>query len=182
MQKRHHAFPPSWPRIWLMTDERLGDGLIDTVRALPKGSGIIFRHYATGDAARRDLFCDVRRLARKNRHMLLLADTPQRAVAWKSDGSHGRHRGAITAPVHSVRELRAAQRAGARLVLISPVFPTRSHPGQKAIGRRGLFNLARLSDKPVIALGGMTQARFKVLQRTGIYGWAAIDGLTAKRA
>ena len=82
MPKRHRPSTQALPRIWLMTDERLGAGLIDAVRALPKGSGIIFRHYATGDVARRDLFRAVRRLARKNRHMLLLADTAQHARAW----------------------------------------------------------------------------------------------------
>lgn len=182
MRKRHRLPNQCLPHIWLMTDERLGDGLFDAVRALPKGSGIIFRHYATADAARRGLFRAIQRIARKNRHMLLLADTHQRGLAWRADGTHGRHRSATTAPVHSVRELRIAQKAQARVHFISPVYPTRSHPGQKTMGTRGLLNLARQSDKPVIALGGMTRARFKALRRTKIYGWAAIDGLARRSA
>ena len=30
----------SWPRIWLMTDERMGDSLWDAVARLPDGAGI----------------------------------------------------------------------------------------------------------------------------------------------
>jgi thiamine monophosphate synthase len=39
-----------------------------------------------------------------------------------------------TAPAHDRRELIAAKRAGAHLVLLSPVFATRSHPGQNSLG------------------------------------------------
>jgi thiamine-phosphate pyrophosphorylase len=164
-----------------MTDERLGDGLIDAVRALPKGSGIVFRHYATPAKERRALFRATQVIARRNGHRLLLAGPARLAQVWGADGSHGRLRGAVTAPVHSLQEIRAAERAGAQLLLVSPIFATRSHPGQSGMGARRLANLVRQAKQPVIALGGMTQARFKALRRTGIYGWAAIDGLTVKR-
>ncbi|MFM5914590.1 MAG: thiamine phosphate synthase [Chakrabartia godavariana] len=182
MRKRHHAFCPFGPRIWLMTDERLGDDLIDAVRALPPGSGIIFRHYATPPKARRALFKQVKAAARRHRHTLLLAGRPAQARAWGADGTHGRHRGSMTAPVHSLRELRQAERLGARLLFVSPVFATRSHPRAKGIGRLGLMQLAHQTRRPVIALGGMTNARFRALRQSGIYGWAAIDGLTVRRA
>lgn len=77
--------------------------------------------------------------------------------------------------------MRAAERAGAELLLVSPVFATNSHPGKIGIGARRLANFVRQAKAPVIALGGMTRARFKALRGTGIYGWAAIDGLTVKR-
>jgi thiamine-phosphate pyrophosphorylase len=178
MPKRHCPSTQALPRIWLMTDERLGAGLIDAVRALPRGSGIIFRHYATPETERRALFHSVQATARRNGHVLLLAGPVRLARSWGADGSHGRHKGAMTAPVHSLLEMRAAERAGARLLFVSPIFATRSHPGQKGMGPRRLANFTRLAKQPVIALGGMTCARFKALKRNGIYGWAAIDGLT----
>ena len=164
-----------------MTDERLGVGLIDAVRALPKGSGIIFRHYATPETERRALFQSLQAIARRNGHVLLLAGPVRLARYWGADGSHGRHRSAVTAPVHSLREMRAAERAGAQLLFVSPVFATRSHPGKTGIGTRRLANFVRQANQPVIALGGMTRARFKTLRQTGVYGWAAIDGLTVGR-
>ncbi len=164
-----------------MTDERLGAGLMDAVLGLPKGSGIIFRHYATPETERRALFKSLQVIARRNGHVLLLAGPARLAQGWGADGSHGRHRGAVTAPVHSLREMRAAERAGAQLLFVSPIFATRSHPGQSGKGPLHLASLTRQAKQPVIALGGMTRARFKALRQTGIYGWAAIDGLTVRR-
>jgi len=181
MPKRHCPSTQALPRIWLMTDERFGAGLMDAVQALPKGSGIIFRHYATPETERRALFQSIQAIARRNGHVLLLAGPMRLARSWGAEGSHGRHRGAVTAPVHSFMEMRAAERAGAQLLFVSPIFATRSHPGQKGMGTRRLSNFVRQAKPPVIALGGMTRARFKALRQTGVYGWAAIDGLTVKR-
>ena len=73
-------------------------------------------------------------------------------------------------------------RLGARLLFVSPIFATRSHVGAKGIGRRGLARLVHQTDRPVIALGGMTRARFKALRGMGVCGWAAIDGLSVEQA
>jgi thiamine-phosphate pyrophosphorylase len=78
MSKRHSSLP----RIWLMTDERLGDALFAAIQALPRGSGIVFRHYATPAVQRRQLFDQVRRLARTRRLMVILAGPPHQAQAW----------------------------------------------------------------------------------------------------
>ena len=43
-----------------MTDERLGDGLLDAVARLPEGTGVVFRHYSLAESARRALFDRVR--------------------------------------------------------------------------------------------------------------------------
>lgn len=176
MPKRHHPLP----QLWLMTDERLGDALWPAIRALPCGAGIIFRHYATPPTARRALFRKVRALARKRGLMLLLAGCTGVARAWGADGSHGRHSGALTAPVHSIPEMRAAERRGAKLVFVSPVFPTRSHPGAPTLGRVRFLQMCQHSRMPVIALGGMTEKRFAGLKHAKVYGWAAIDGLSVR--
>ncbi|WP_409668536.1 thiamine phosphate synthase [Blastomonas sp.] len=70
---------------------------------------------------------------------------------------------------------------GSTLALISPVFPTRSHPGDKTLGAARFAALARLSRLPVIPLGGMTRRRARQIAAT-INGWAAIDGLSASQA
>jgi thiamine-phosphate pyrophosphorylase len=167
------------PRLWLMTDERLGDRLFDAIDRLPRRSGIVFRHYSLADADRRALFDRVRRVARRRAMVLLLAGSAATAQAWGADGSHGRGRGRRgglrSAPVHDAAELRAAERAGADLLFLSPVFPTRSHPNVEPLGEPGFARLARMTDLPVIALGGMDAVRGRRLQARGAYGWAAID-------
>jgi thiamine-phosphate pyrophosphorylase len=162
-----------------MTDERLGEGLAAAAGRLPPGAGIVFRHYSLGATERRRLFETIRRLADERGLTLLLAGEAGEAAAWGADGSHGRGPGAgfRTAPAHDLREIRAAEKAGAALVFLSPVFATRSHPGVPLLGADGFAALARQARLPVIALGGMNEARFARL--SGAYGWAGIDAWTA---
>ncbi|HWI84704.1 MAG TPA: thiamine phosphate synthase [Sphingomonas sp.] len=163
-----------------MTDERMADGLWCALARLPRGSGVVFRHYATDD--RRALFDRVRRIARKRRLLLLLAGTPREAIAWRADGAHGRslHVRAArplvrTASVHQAGEVRSSC---ADAMFVSPVFATRSHPGGRSLGILRFGLIAQAAVGPVIALGGMNTRRFRRLARLGAYGWAAVDALS----
>jgi thiamine-phosphate pyrophosphorylase len=170
MFRRH---PP--PRVWLMTDERLGDGLFEAIGRLPAGAGIVFRHYSLPEKERRALFDQAKAVSRPRGLKLLLAGPSAQARAWGADGSHGRGRGAgfRSAPAHNLREIRAAERAGANLLFLSPVYTTRSHAGGGRLGSARFTLLARQTELPVVALGGMTRQRAERLR--GAYGWAAID-------
>jgi len=165
------------PRLWLMTDERLGDGLLPAVERLPRGAGIVFRHYSLPEPERRALFDRVKKAARRRRHLLLLAGPDWQARSWGADGSHGRRRGRglRSAPVHSLREIRVAERAGAALLFLSPLHATRSHPDAEPLGHVRFAALARRTRLPVIALGGMDAEKALALQQLGAYGWAGID-------
>ena len=176
MKPRH----PRLPTLWLMTDERQGEGLWEALARLPRGSGVVFRHYGLEKVARRDLFERVRRIARRRRLMLVVAGEPQ---GLRGDGVHNRQkrRGLRTASAHSIPEMVAAERAGADLAFVSPVFATRSHPGAKPLGRVRFGLLTRSARAPVIALGGMTPRRARSLAAFGIYGWAAIDAWAVVR-
>jgi thiamine-phosphate pyrophosphorylase len=157
-----------------MTDERLGDRLLPAVAGLPVDAGIVFRQYSLAEAERRALFDSVRAA---HDGLLLLAGPSEQAAAWGADGSHGRGRGhgLRSAPAHNYGEIRAAERAGAALIFLSPVHPTRSHPGGPALGLARFAWLARRTPLPVVALGGMNAARGKRLASFGAYGWAGID-------
>lgn len=158
-----------------MTDERLGERLFDAIDRLPADGGIVFRHYSLPEGERRALFDRVKAAA--GGRLLLLAGDAKQAALWGADGSHGRGRGGAlrSAPVHSHAEIRAAERAGAALLFLSPVFATRSHPGARILGIARFAWLARRTTLPVIALGGMDARRGKRLASFGAYGWAAID-------
>lgn len=174
MHRRHPL-----PRLWLMTDERMGERLWDALEQLPAGSGVIFRHYALPLAERRTLFARVARVARRRRLVLLRAGSSR--IGPGEAGTHGtnrREQGLFTRPAHSRREAIAAIRAGADAVFVSPVFATRSHPGARALGRTRFGLLARELGTPVIALGGMDARRAASLRRIGVHGWAAIDAWT----
>ena len=165
-----HPLPP----LWLVTDERQ-DGVLAAAERLPRGSGILFRHYRTAPAERRALFRAVRSIARRRGHRLLLADRRATAAAWGADGWHGSGRGAHSRSVHDLAELRRAEREGVRMVFVSPVYPTRSHPGACVLGVRCFAALVRSTHLPAIALGGVTWGNAAPLLAAGAYGWAGID-------
>lgn len=184
---------PALPRLWLMTDERLSEAaLLRAVERLPRGSAIILRHYRLPPPARRALFERLRRRATRRGLLLLLAGDARTARLWGADGHHGpapagpMHRGSRrhwlrSAPAHNHRERRAAERAGADVILLSPLFPTRSHPGARPLGPARFAALARTAHVPVIALGGIYPRHDALVRRLGAWGYAAIDGLTARQ-
>ena len=151
----------------------MGDALWPALARLPRGAGVIFRHY--GVPGRRALFERVRRIARARGLVLVLAGTPRAARGWRADGVHGGaagHARIRTMGAHNAKELVRAWQRGADCVLLSPVFATRSHAGAAGLGRVRFGLLARQSRVPVVALGGMDARRMRGL---AAYGWAGID-------
>lgn len=183
MTRRHRK---KLPTIWLMTDERVADvALLAAAMGLPRGkAGIVFRHYRTEPAARRRLFASLRAIARRRRLVLMLAGDARLAGAWGADGWHGPAVQRAVRPLlhsmaaHDARELHRFVQASADLVFLSPLFPTRSHPGARALGAVRFAALARTTDRPVMALGGVRRVHRRGLAGIGAAGWAAIDGLT----
>lgn len=147
----------SIPTRWLVADSRLGDRLWPAVERLPRGSGILFlfRDLPKRDRAR--LEARLRRVAR--RRGFVVADE----VAGEA------------ARVHDAKELRQAGLANVPLLFLSPLYPTRSHPGREPLRRMRAASLLQLAEVPVIALGGMTERRFARVAPLGFHGWAGID-------
>lgn len=173
--KRHSPLPA----LWLISDARNDAVLEAALKRLPRGSGLVFRHYHLLPAERRDRFRALLRIARQRGHCAVLAGTPRAARGWGADGAYGSPEALARGPaglrlvtVHSLRELARARRADA--VLISPVFPTRSHPGASALGPVRFRLIAARSPVSAVALGGMTARRARGLGTA----WAAIDGLS----
>jgi len=185
--------------LWLLSDERMGVPLARLAVELPPGSGIVLRHDTLPDAERWRLLRRLKRIAAGRRLVVILAGTPARAQRWGADGVHLRqHQVAqaraarranllLTMPVHDAAEAGAARRAAARAVFISPLHPTRSHPGAPALGTAAWLGLARRASSQAIALGGMTPARARALRLQSASsqiqpGWAAIDAWVEKAA
>jgi thiamine-phosphate pyrophosphorylase len=171
------------PALWLISDVRNDAGLERALARLPRGSGLIYRHYHLEGPARLARFRALQRIARARGHRIVLADSALTAREWGADGVYGSPRALYPrrcgllhlAAAHGMAELGLAARLGADAALLSPVFPTRSHPGGALLGPVRFRLLARQSRVPVIALGGMTPHRARVL---GWPRWAAIDGLS----
>ncbi len=171
------------PALWLISDKRNDAGLERALARLPGGSGFIYRHYHLHGPERLARFRALRRIARAKGHVVILADSALTAREWGADGIYGaprsltpRRAGLIhLATAHGLGELGLAARLGADAALLSPVFPTRSHPGDAVLGAVRFRLLARQTFLPVIALGGMSAHRARGLKWPY---WAAIDGLS----
>ncbi|UVO50992.1 thiamine phosphate synthase [Sphingomonas sp. SUN019] len=169
MRRRHPV-----PTLWLMTDERLGDGLWAAIERLPRGAGIVFRHYATPEPERRRMFAKVARIARARGLVVVRAGAaPMRGEM----GTHNRsRRGILTFSVHCRSEAVAARRLGADVLFVSPMFATRSHKDARMLSNVRAMLIVREVPGALIALGGMDARRFRRLR--GFDGWAAIDAWT----
>ena len=173
----------SLPQLWLISDERNDAQLETALRKLPRGSGFIYRHYHLDDPARWERFNALKRIARGRGHLVILADSALTAAEWGADGTYGsarsqwpRRRDLIhLATAHNLREIELANQFGSDLILLSPVYSTRSHPGGQTLGPARFRLLAQRARMPVIALGGMNRQKSRALRWPN---WAAIDGLS----
>lgn len=183
--------PPRMPARILVTDEHRLPDPAAAIEALPPGSGIILRHYDARDRA--TLARRLARIAQRGRITMLVAGGDWRLAA--QIGAAGIHlpeaiaRGLadpglrlwlrrghlLSVACHSPRALARATALGADAALLSPVFPTRSHPGARGLGGLRFAQWARRAALPVIALGGINRRTARALRFAA--GWAAIDGL-----
>jgi len=177
------------PKLWLMTDPRIDDQPLKTIRNMPRGSAMIFRHYHLDTAEREMLFIKVRRAARRRGHLVLVAGSHSLARKWKADGVHNnidrlsKLNGLIkSAAVHSVKEALSARARNATFILISPVFPTASHVGGKTLGLTEFRSIAEVSQNHAVALGGIDRKRAIRLKKIypKLAGWAAIDSIAGQ--
>lgn len=166
-----------------LTDRRRIANPEPILRTLPKGAAVIFRD---DDAPGREAMA--RRylsICRARGVFFLVAGDEALAVRIGADGAHRRSCGAwgrrapdprfiITAACHSEAEIARAHRLGARLALLSPAFPTQSHPGAEHLGPARFRRLAAASPVPVIALGGVDENNAAGLSGRNVAGLGAI--------
>ena len=154
----------SLPEQWLVTDERMGEGVLAAAARLPRGSGILLRHHSLSLGERERLLRRLRRIAAARNLMII-------------DEASGE-----AARTHNMREVRQARLGGARLLLVSPLFATRSHPEWRPLPRMRAAALMRLAEGPVLALGGMDARRFERVKALGFHGWAGIDAWEKRKS
>lgn len=173
-----------------MTDESRGGDPLAAAARLPPGAAVILRH--DGAAGRAALARALARLCRSRRIALLVARDATLALSLGA-GLHlaegmrppapfrlrrrGRRRPLLTIAAHGAAALAAARRMGADLALLSPLFPTESHPGAPALGPVRFARLARAGGIRVAALGGVTAGRVAAARAARAAAVAAIGAL-----
>jgi thiamine-phosphate pyrophosphorylase len=153
---------------------------LSAMRRLPPASAVILRDRGHPDRAGwarllREATADLG-------HLLLVANDPDLADAVAADGVHLSEAevgalpffGLATAACHSLPALRRAARTGVSAGILSPVFPTASHPGARVLGLHRARSLAAATPLPVYAMGGIDARSARSLG--GVFaGFAAIS-------
>ena len=147
MNRRQTVSPSRW---FVLDAENAGD-IRKMLRDLPRETGV-FVINARAQTALRQL----RRLA-AHRNLSVAIEHPRSAMR-----------------VHAMKELRRALQHRAKLVFLSPIYPTSSHPEWRPIPRMRAATMARLGGRNILALGGMDERRFERVRPLGFVVWAGI--------
>ena len=186
------------PSFLLVTDAQRKPDPVPAVLALKPGDGLILRHYR--HPGRADLARSLDRIARANRLVLLIAADLRLAASLRVSGIHlpegllrtgplapilgwaRRNNRLITAACHNRIGLGKAGRLKLDAALLSPVFPTASHPGAKTLGLARFAALSRAAGLPVYGLGGMRKNTARAMMaRTNACGVAGTIPLNTYR-
>lgn len=179
------------PRLWFLTDHNRVADPAAVAASLPAGSGVILRDYGYD---KRDLLATELALAARHHGLtFLVAGDMGLAEDVGADGLHvperdhehlaslraAHPRWLLTTAAHSLAAARHAAAAGADAVFVSPVFPTRSHPGEPALGAAAVAAIARNCGLPTVALGGIDGKTVGDLAGLPIAAIAAIGALAS---
>lgn len=200
---RHYDFPAAnqpivtaamLPSRYLITPDPLGRNewpafLSRLKEQMARGIRLIqLRAKSLSGEEYRELARKVIALGRAQGAIILLNTSPECASELDADGVHLSssqlrplrqrplaHSRWVSASCHNLEELKHAKAIGVDFVVVSPVMPTTSHPGQKGIGWEGFHLLAEQSPVPVFALGGMSEGDIESAWLHGGQGIAAIS-------
>lgn len=113
-------------------------------------------------------------------HLTSLQLRSLHGAGWKRAagcGEYARWDGLLAASCHDAEELQMAEDVGVDFVTLSPVLPTRSHPGEPDIGWERAAELVGLTNLPVYLLGGLSADDLRRAFGAGAQGIAGISGL-----
>lgn len=171
-----------------MTDDSRLPDPSEVIERLPAGSAVIARSQEPEKV--QALVHSLRAVCAFSRVRLLAATDPQSARLLHVDGIHLSEASVrcavgaavqfprnwiVTAAAHSAPAVRRAQRLGADLIFISPVFPTRSHPDTRTLGPIGYRRLAQLVPEQACPLGGVTPVTLRQLKSAPVAAVVGID-------
>jgi thiamine-phosphate pyrophosphorylase len=142
----------SMPEQWFILDRAPAKKAWEVLRGLPSASGLLMLCDLGSADSRR-----VRNIA-KLRRLQIVVERPR-----------------VAARVHNVSDLRYALLRRTPLILLSPLYPTQSHPDWTPLPRMRAASLARLAHRRLVALGGMNAQRYARTAPLGFIGWAGIS-------
>jgi len=174
-----------------MTDEKRLANPEKAAESLPRGAGIIFRHYE--DPNRIDIARRLQAICRRRGLLFIVGGDWKLAARLDADGLHlplfalkdravqpgarlwqRQGRKILTAAAHGIAEVRRAKEMQADAAVLSPVFRTKSHPNRRPLGPLRCASIAHRIHIAIVLLGGIDERTFAALPQTSCVGIAGI--------
>ncbi len=180
------------PKRFVLTDATRNIDPLEQLARLNEDDALVLRHYELSPLKRLNLAQALRQATKTAGVRFLIAGDDRLVSEVRADGLHlpswlTKHGGVrtagkpgwlVTAAAHNEIELRRAIAVGADAVMLSPVFPTRSHPGAPGLGVIRVAQLAAVTSIPAYALGGMTpQSMHRLRGIRQLAGWASVSAV-----
>ena len=168
-----------------VTDPSRTRDTFSVVENLPRGSGVIYRHFEEG--GREAIAKRLRQLTWRRGICLLIGNDPDLALRVKADGVHWTERNLasskywrdrfslMTGAAHSRRAIAIAGETGLDAALVSTVFASESASALRPIGPIKFRQFALTAPLPIYALGGVTAENAGRI--SGVAGIAAVSGI-----
>ena len=174
------------PSLLFMTDPARTPDPVSVARHLPRGSGVILRHYE--EPGRATMARKLANMCKRRGLLFLVGGDIGLARQVGADGVHlpealvGQARcirlrhweWLITGAAHGSRGLLSAAKSGVDAAILAPVFRTDSHPGQPCLGPMRFRALLQSTPIPVYGLGGITVQSIKRMEGAKVAGVAII--------
>jgi len=169
-------------KAFFITDSQSFDPL-PIISTLPANIGIIIRDY---EHPHRAQYAKTIRALTKN--TVLVAKDVALAEKIKADGVHlpqfmvneladvkaAHPEWVVTAAAHDMESTVQAERSGAHIVFLSPIFLTSSHPEQQPLKTAEILEITKKYTN-VYALGGINSYNLAMLAELGFAGFSAIS-------
>ena len=156
----------------------------DKILKLNKNIGIIFRNY--DENFNKNKILKIKKFCKKNKRKFYLANNIKLAINLDLDGVYIpsfnksleikkyniKNNFLIMGSAHNFREINIKNKQNVDLIFISPLFKTKKY--KKILGIIKFNILSKLTNKKIIALGGINTRNIKQLKMININGYSAI--------
>tara|TARA_B100001123_G_C14992603_1_gene900191 strand:+ start:50 stop:685 length:636 start_codon:yes stop_codon:yes gene_type:complete len=158
---------------------------------IPRNSAFLLRSYKSKErkkiAKQLLKFCKIRRLKLLISSDIKLADNinadgvhfpeymvkKNNKINWKyTNQLKLKKKWITTVAAHNINTIKLAKNFNIDAALLSPVFPSKSHPMGKILGVKKFTKIVKQANLPIYALGGINIKNVKSLLETDIIGYA----------
>jgi len=192
-KKNHKKEKQNLPTLFFFTDRKQFNDIFTIIKKLPQNSAIIIREYDLNQKERLKFAKKIVKIAKYKNLLTFAAKSLKLAVQAKTDGVHFsdndkswmkylfykkfNQKFFLSCSCHNQKSINKIKEFPINFAFLSPIFDTKTHPNQKAIGHRNLIKLQN-HQSAIYALGGVNENNIKLLQNRKIKGVGAISLLT----